>query len=426
MDSKELRQRRASLWEQAKSLHELAVKEKRDMTAAEKEQWDRINADIDSLGQTIERMERIAALDVEMERAEPSVTRPMPNLPDLDDEDGNPLPEDKEYRRAFNGYLRRGMLEMPAEQRALISAHFRAQGTGTAAAGGALVPQDFYRRLIEAMVAFGGMRQRANQPGGPTVITTASGASLPIPCVDDTGNTGAIVAEGNQVTSQDMTFSTKTLGSYMYTSKIVPVSIQLLDDSAFNLDTWLPTKLGERIGRAQNAHFTTGTGSGQPQGVVTGAGEGVVGTTGATTSVSYSDLVTLEHSVDPAYRALGAQWMFNDQTLAMLKQLTDVDNRPLWMPGIASGAPNTILGYPYVINQSVAAMAASAKSILFGNFSYYIIRDVVDVRVLRLNERYADYLQVGFLAFVRSDGVFANPDGGGTNSPVKYYQNSAT
>lgn len=428
MDTKELRQRRASLWEQAKSLHELAAKEKRDMTAEEKEQWDRINAEIDSLGETIQRMERIAAIDAEMERTDEPTARPTIILPESEERESI-LPNDKEYARAFNSYLRRGMSGMPADHRALVQTYYgatdvRALGVGTASAGGALVPEDFYRRIVEAMKAFGGMRQRANLPGGPTIITTSSGAPMPIPSVDDTGNTGAILAEGSAVTEQDITFAVKTLGAYVYTSKLVRVSVQLLQDSAFNLDAWLPTKLGERIGRAVNAHYTNGTGTDQPEGILAGAGLGVSGS--SATTVTYDELVELEHSIDPAYRLTGAQWMFNDATLAAIKALTDNDGRPLWLPGLNVGAPDTILGYPYVINQDVPAIGASAKSILFGNFSYYFIRDVVDVRVLRLDERYAEYLQVGFLAFMRTDGKFVNPSGTAAGSPIKYLQNAAS
>jgi len=148
-------------------------------------------------------------------------------------------------------------------------------------------------------------------------------------------------------------------------------------------------------------------------------------------SLDYTDLVDLEHSVDPAYRSNGAQWMFHDTTLALLKSMKAVeDGRPLWLPGLAVNAPDTILGYPFVVNQSMAPAAAGEKAILFGDFSYYFIRDVQDLRILRLEERFAEYLQVGFLAFLRTDGVFAGPteiEGSSelednSSSPVKYLE----
>jgi HK97 family phage major capsid protein len=157
--------------------------------------------------------------------------------------------------------------------------------------------------------------------------------------------------------------------------------------------------------------------------VVTGAQSYGTTAAGNATGVTYDNLVNLIHSVDPAYRD-NAEWMFNDSTLRAIKQIKDSQNRPLWQQDMALGERPTILGYPYVINQDVAVMAANAKSILFGDFSYYLIREVQDLRVLRLDERYADYLQAGFLAFVRTDGLLANA--GGTNAPIKYYANSAT
>jgi HK97 family phage major capsid protein len=434
----ELRQRRASLWEQAKSLHILAEKEKRELTAEEREQWDRINAEIDGLKETIDREERIAEIDSELnDLPEPvalrtregriaAATGSFEHSPVEMEE--SVLPQSDEYNRAFRSYLRVGMGSLKPESRAILQPFFgatdteqRALGVGTAAAGGALVPEEFYRQVIDAMKAFGGMRQART-----TKISTASGANMPIPTADDTGNEGAILAENTQVGEQDMTFGSKNLGAYMYTSKLVRVSLQLMQDAAFPIATWLAQKLGQRLGRITNKHYTIGTGTGEPAGILTGATLGSLGAAGATTTITYEKLVELEHSVDPPYREQGAEWMFNDKTLQALKSLKDGDGRPLWLPGLAVQSPDTIMGYPYIINQSMPAMGVDAKSILFGDFSYYFIRDVMDLRVLRLDERYADYLQVGFLAFMRSDGIFANPDGGSTNSPVKFYQNSAT
>jgi HK97 family phage major capsid protein len=123
----------------------------------------------------------------------------------------------------------------------------------------------------------------------------------------------------------------------------------------------------------------------------------------------------LKHSVNRAYRQ-NAEWMFNDNTLLAIKKLTDSNNRPLWSPGIAAGEPDRFDGDRYVVNDDMPDMAASAKPILYGDFSNYFIRDVLGIQLLRLSERYADYLQVGFIAFSRHDGLLADA---GTN-PVKH------
>jgi HK97 family phage major capsid protein len=208
----------------------------------------------------------------------------------------------------------------------------------------------------------------------------------------------------------------------MYTSKLVRVSLQLLNDNAFDLESWLAGVLGRRIGRAQNQHFTTGTGTAQPEGVQTNAVIGKTGATGQTTSVTYDDLIDLIHSVDPAYRNSGrAQFMLNDASLSAARKLKDGQNRPLWEPSIQVGTPDGLLGYGYTINQDMPVMAANAKSIMFGDFyAGYLIRDVQDVQLLRLAERYADYLQVGFLAFARTDGTPQD------TAAYRAYRNSAT
>jgi HK97 family phage major capsid protein len=281
--------------------------------------------------------------------------------------------------------------------------------------GGFTVPEEFWRALEVSMLEFGGMRQAA------TVIRTDSGSDLPIPTTNDTSNKGVILAENTQVAEQDVAFGQVVLQAYKYSSKMIRVSVELLQDSAFNLAELLGRMLGERIGRITNDHFTTGTGSSQPNGLVTASGLGKTGATGQTATVIYDDLVDLQHSVDPAYRA-NARWMFHDLTLAAIKKLKDLDERPLWVPGLAVREPDRILGDPYIVNQSMPQLGTSAKSILYGAIDKYYIRDVREVTLVRLDERFADYHQVAFLAFSRHDGDLIDA---GTD-PVKHYANAAS
>jgi HK97 family phage major capsid protein len=254
-----------------------------------------------------------------------------------------------------------------------------------------------------------------------TVIRTDSGADLPIPTSDDTSNKGAILSENTQASEVDITFGQIVLQSFKYSSKYVLVSVELLQDSSINVAEFIGKALGERIGRITNDHFTTGDASSKPNGIVTAAGAGVTATA-LTATTTYDNVVDLVHSVDPAYRDKG-KFMFHDGGLKMLKKIKvlqysgDTTGVPLWSPGLAPGAPDTILGYPYVINQSMTTPATGVKSILFGDFSKYLIRDVRDVTLLRLDERFADYHQVGFLAFSRHDGDLLDA---GTD-PVKYH-----
>lgn len=400
--SVDLRAKRANIWEQAKALHEKVVAENRDFTAEEQGQWDRMDADMNSLKTQIDREERLAGTGAELERALPTAAAGK--------QTSQVKPED--YRNAFWAWARGGQESLDQEQRSVLrSGHVdvRAQGVAVPTAGGFAVADEDMRGIVDAMKFYGGMRQ-----AGCTVLTTTTGADLPIPTVDDTANTGEQLGENTQVSEQDITLGLTILRAYVYSSKLVRVSYQLLQDAGFPLESWLQNKLGERIGRILNSKFTTGSGAATPQGVVTGATASGT-TTASATAVTYDELVDLEMSVDAVYRQR-ARWMFNDTSLKALKKIVDGASRPLWLPGIAVREPDTLMGYPYTVNSDMPNMAASQKAVLFGDFSAYYIRDVQGVTLVRLQERYADYLQVGFMAFSRHDGALI--DAG--QHPIKY------
>ncbi|MFE7360666.1 phage major capsid protein [[Kitasatospora] papulosa] len=416
---KTLLDQRATAWAAAQEFQ--ARGDDKPLTAEDRTAWDAALADVERLSKDIETEERHARLSAvdysqvidaraDTEEAEEARTR-------HGGDEGV-----KAYTAAYRAWMRDGTQDLSSEERKVLRTGFvdgkelRAQGVATGAAGGYLVPPEFRAKMVEAMKFYGAMRDVSE------VITTQTGATLPWPTNDDTANVGAILAENSQVTEQDVTIGQADIGAFMYTSKLVRVSLQLLQDEAFSLESWLARKLGERIGRIQNTHFTTGTGSAQPEGVQTNAAIGKTGGTGQTTSVTYDDLIDLVHSIDPAYRTSGRQqFMLHDSTLASVRKLKDGQNRPLWEPSIQVGVPDGILGHGYVVNQDMPVMAANAKSILFGDFfAGYLIRDVQDVQMLRLAERYADYLQVGFLGFARADGTPQD------TAAYKAYRNSAT
>lgn len=380
--------------------------------------WDAAEAELREVSQDIERLERAAKLEkVDYNQVVETRGGGEVETPEQAEEK-----RAADYELAFGQYMRGGLEVCTMEQRAMLMENWQAAGTehraqavGTNSAGGYLVPPGFRTVLLDTMKAFGGLLNLA------TVINTSTGNPLQWPTVDDTGNVGAILTENTQISQQDVTFGTKTIGAYVYTSKLVLVSLQLLQDSAFDLNNWLPRKLGERIGRATAAHFITGTGTGQPEGIATNVTVGKTGATGQTTTVTYDDLVDLEHSIDPAYRNSNTRYLMNDATLKVIRKLKDTQNRPLWLPVPTPGFPATINGYEYTIDQGMPVPAANAKSILFGDFrAAYIIRQVSDVQMVRLAERYADFLQVGFFGFSRLD---AKPN---DSNAVKAYAHSAT
>lgn len=335
---------------------------------------------------------------------------------------GNPTdanPREVAYASAFTNWIRRGPQALTPTEYAALQTGFstieNAQGVGTGSAGGYTVPPAFRDIIIEQLLFMASMRQWAE------VIQTETGATLPWPTVNDTANEGAILGENTQDTEQDVVFGQADLGAYMYTSKIVRVSLQLLNDNAFNLDRWLARALAARIARIQNRHFTVGTGTNQPDGIITSAVVGKTGAAGQVTTIIYDDLVDLSDSIDPAYTESGnVGWMMSQAARKVIRKLKDTQNRPLWEPSIQVGVPDTLLGYPLRLNNYVPAPAASAKSVLFGDIrEAYVIRDVQDFQLMQLRERYADFLQVGFLGFQRSDGTMQN------SSAVRVYQHPA-
>ena len=429
MNIKELKQLLGSLHDKMTAIQKLADTESRSMTAEENAQWYRMDKDYNETRENILRREKTELHAAQLEGR--VVTAPAEKREDavvLSTEE-----HEKKLKTAFTSWLRYGNEGLGAEQRHIMGARqrrvdgsaiaglpaeIRAQeGVASGLKGGYLVPTGFSGKLEEFLKAYGGMREVSR------VFPTPDGRSIPWPTVDDTANVGALIAENVTTTEQDIAFGQVTLLAYKYSSKYVPVSVELLQDSFFDIDSLLAELLAVRIGRITNTHFTVGTGSSQPQGVVVGATLGTTGATGQTTSIITDDIYNLEHSVDPAYRVKSAKWMFADSTLKILKKLKDSTGRMLWQPalaGMATPVPDTIDGYGYQINQDVAAMAASAKSVLFGDFSKYIIRDCRDITIVRLVELYALLGQVTFLAFSRHDGRILN-----TNA-VKYYANSAT
>jgi len=412
---KKLVEEQNKLWTRMQDIQRAAEEDSRDWTVEERTNWDAANERLDVVSGDIDRLERSAKLEAaDYFRDNPGgAAGTEVEIPEKVEEQ-----RAAKYERAFGTYLRHGMERLDHEERQLLlnnQQEVRAQGVATTSVGGFLVPPGYRTVLSETLKAYGGLINYAN------VITTSTGNPLQWPTNDDTGNVGSILAENTAITELAVAFGSRTLGAYMYTSRLVLVSLQLLQDSAFDLDTWLPKKLGQRLGRAVAAHLIAGTGSGQPTGISTNVVTGKTGATGQTLTVIYDDLVDLEHSLDPAYRGPNCRYLMNDATLKVIRKLKDNQGRPLWVPVPAPGFAAQINGWPYVIDQGMPVPAANAKSILFGDFNLgFIVRQVLDVQMVRLTERFADQLQVGFFGFQRLDAAPDDP------AAVKAYVNSAT
>lgn len=317
---------------------------------------------------------------------------------------------EEELTRAFNHYLRTGKENADIVQ-------LRAQGEGVATEGGYLVPTTMRNKLVERMKAFGGIAEDVE------TVTTSTGEPMNWPTVDDTGNVGEIVKEGNTFTSgADLVFGEDSLGAYEYmagggSSTPLRVSRTLLDDAAFDVEGLVSRKLGERIARIQAPHIVTGTGAEEPLGLV----HGLTGIEIAahTAGVTYDDLIHFIHSVDPAYRENGCQWGFNDASLEMLKKIKDSNGDPIWRPWTADmgtdgegGSTGKLLGYRYRVDQSFPNFTAASNTVnwgVFGNLSEgYVIRRIKDVQILVNPYARMAYRQVEYSAWARMDATQQN------------------
>ena len=442
MTVKELVEKRVKEVADARAILDGADKEKRKMTPEEEQKWNLHLAEVDKLAERIdrqeraEREERMAGLERDLETSRGRATEPNPTSK------ASPRnqPTAEERALAFRAWARVPVMDeyphteeeltavercgmdlrakkvtlrlLPQQPRTVEqldkAIERRAQGVATGGAGLFTVPDEAMRPLEIALLAFGGMRQAA------TVIRTGSGADLPIPNVNDTTNKGVILAENTAAAEQDLVFTQIILKAFKYSSKMLKVSVELMQDNAVNLAEFVGQALGERIGRILNDHFTFGVGTTEPKGIVTEATSAF--TSVASTTVSADELIDLQYSVDLAYRSNpGAAYMFNDSTAKIIRKLKGGDGQYIWQPGLIAGQPDSLLGHRVVINQSMASLATTAKGVLFGDIGKYWIRDVMDITLLRLDERFAEAHQVAFLAFSRHEGRLLNA---GTN-PVK-------
>lgn len=409
----QLRERRNAKAQEASALNSKFPADQR-MPAAEADKLDAILNEIEAIDGEIARENRFAQVagdtHAEHEAALHAATR-----------NGGGQGDEASALRAM---LIGGLSALSAEQRAAMVARVNpdiraAMSTTTSSEGGYTVATEFSRSLIQAMKQEFAVRSVAGS------LLTSTGAQMLFPTADSTAEEGEILAQNTTAATGDTTFGQASLDVYKYSSKSIALPFELLQDSMFDIEAYIQELLRLRLGRIQNKHHTTGTGTSQPRGVVTAAGAGKVGASGQTATVTYDDLVDLEHSVDPYYRGAG-RFMMHDDTLKALRKIKDDNGRPIFVPGYEQGnpggAPDRLLGRQIVINQNMASMAASAKSILFGDFGKYLVRDVMDVTLFRMTDSaYTLKGQVGFVAFCRSGANMVDVGGA-----IKYYQNAAS
>lgn len=390
-----LLEERANVWEQTKTHLDTVEKEGREFTGEADETYSRLHTRMSELDKRIDEVhdleKRNARADEIRAQWEGKATPPKPEAAKVE--------TDEDILRAM----------VRGERR---SAEFRDLSKLSAGAGLNTVATNFYGQLQEHMIENSAIRQT-----NVTVLTTDGGQALQVPKTT-THPTAGIIAEAASITESDAVFGQVTLDAYKYAFS-TQVSSELETDTGVNLAEYLARIGGEALGNGSGAHFVTGTGSSQPNGIVTASTLGVTGGAGVTGAFTADNLIDLYYSVIAPYRRRGT-WLMGDASLKAARKLKDTTNQYLWAPGLVAGEPDTLLGRPVVNDTNVADPALSAKSVLFGDCSKYFIRDVRGVRV----ERSVDFAfqndLVTWRFILRTDGDLID-----TTGAVKHFIGNA-
>jgi len=389
----ELREKRAKAWEAAKAFLDSHRKENGILSAEDDAAYTKMEQEITDLGKEIARLERQEALDAELNRPvnKPITGKPM-NGKLEDDGEGKTGRASDEYKKNFWNAMR-SKSPVPNVTNALQ--------IGTDTEGGYLVPDEFENTLVEALEEENIFRQMAK------IIQTSSG-DRKIPVVATKGTASWMDEEGAYPESDD-SFGQVSIGAYKL-GTMIKVSEELLNDSVFDLQSYITREFARRIGSKEEEAFFTGNGTGKPLGILAATGGAETGITAASaTAVTADELIDLYYSLRSPYRR-NAVWTLNDSTVKAIRKLKDGNGQYLWQPGITAGAPDMILGRPVRTSTYMPEIAAGAKTIAFGDFSYYWIADRQGRSFKRLNELFAATGQVGFLASQRVDGKLVLPE----------------
>ena len=385
----ELREKRAKAWEAAKAFLDSHRNEKGVLSAEDDATYTRMEQDITDLGKEIARLERQEALEAELSKP---TAAPLTGKPLSGSVDGKTGRATDEYRASFWN-LMRSKNPMPQVVDALR--------IGADTEGGYLVPDEYERTLVEALKEENIFRSLAH------IIRTASG-DRKIPVVSSKG-TASWIDEGGAFIESDEVFGQVSIGAYKL-GTMIKVSEELLNDSVFDLESYISREFARRIGAKEEEAFFTGDGSGKPLGVLADKGGAEVGVTAASaTAITADELLDLYYSLFSPYRKKSV-WVVNDSTIKAIRKLKDNNGQYLWQPGLTANAPDTILGRPVKTSAFMPSIAAGAKSIIFGDFGYYWIADRQGRTFKRLNELFATTGQVGFLGSQRVDGRLILPE----------------
>ena len=383
-----MREKRAKVWETAKAFLDTHRGADGLVSAEDNAAYEKMEADVVALGKEIDRLERQSALDRELDQPVNSPIVNRPAAPDGKEKTGRAAAE---YRNAFWRVMR--SKSIPHEV-------YNALQVGTLTEGGYLAPDEYEHTLIEALEEQNIFRSLAR------VITTSSGERK-IPVVASKG-TAAWIDEEAAYPESDDSFGQTSIGAYKLAT-MIKVSEELLNDSVFDVASYIAKEFARRIGAAEEEAFFTGNGTGKPTGILAATGGAGTGVTTAGAAITMDEVMDLFYSLRAPYRR-NSVFIMNDSTVKALRKLKNGNGDYIWQASVTANTPDTLLNRPVYTSSFMPAIAASAKTILFGDLGYYWVADREGRSFKRLNELYAPTGQVGFLASERVDGKLILPE----------------
>lgn len=393
----ELREKRAKAWETAKNFLDSRRGENGLVSAEDNSTYEKMETEVVNLGKEIDRLEKQAAIDLELSKA---TSAPLLEKPQADERSRKTGRASNEYKNAFWQVMRnKAGLEVK-----------NALQIGSDAEGGYLTPDEFEHTLVEALEEEDIFRGLAN------TIQTSSG-DRKIPVVATKGDASWVDEEG-AIPESDDSFKQVTLSAYKLAT-MIKISEELLNDSAFDLESYVAKEFGRRIGTKEEEAFFVGDGTGKPTGILDATGGGQLGkTTSGAAAISFDEIMELFYSLKSPYRK-NATFLMNDSTVKAIRKLKDGAGQYIWQPSMVAGTPDTILNRPVLTSAYMPEISAGNKTVAFGDFKYYWIADRQGRSFKRLNELFAVTGQIGFVATQRLDGKLILPEA------VKYLQQKA-
>ena len=393
----ELREKRTKAWETAKNFLDSRRSENGLVSAEDNSTYEKMETEVVNLGKEIDRLEKQAAIDLELSKA---TSAPLLEKPQADDRSRKTGRASNEYKNAFWQVMRnKAGLEVK-----------NALQIGSDAEGGYLTPDEFEHTLVEALEEEDIFRGLAN------TIQTSSG-DRKIPVVATKGDASWVDEEG-AIPESDDSFKQVTLSAYKLAT-MIKISEELLNDSAFDLESYVAKEFGRRIGTKEEEALFVGDGTGKPTGILDATGGGQLGkTTSGAAAISFDEIMDLFYSLKSPYRK-NATFLMNDSTVKAIRKLKDGAGQYIWQPSMVAGTPDTILNRPVLTSAYMPEISAGNKTVAFGDFKYYWIADRQGRSFKRLNELFAVTGQIGFVATQRLDGKLILPEA------VKYLQQKA-